>query len=249
MTISPRRLIAAAILVSLGAAGPVAAQDTPPLRLFPQRFAGDIRHLATRTPLIIIAAGGALAAAAAPADQRTTRIMSGDRAVEESLDAGSAAGSGYVQVGAAAALYAGGALAHAPRVAILGTELLEAQALSGLLTQAVKISVQRQRPDGGRNSFPSGHASATFATAGIIAQTYGWRSGVLAYAGAAYVGASRISDRHHYTSDVIFGAALGLASSHAVHRSQPHEREARLTLMAAPGRRDISVVGAYRLGR
>ena len=112
------------------------------------------------------------------------------------------------------------------------------------MTQVLKVTVDRTRPNGGGHGFPSGHASATFATAAVIARRFGWRYGSLAYAAAAYVAASRIPDRQHYPSDVIFGAALGIAGAHTVDIPA---RAGRLSLGAAPLRGGAMVTGAWRL--
>jgi len=42
---------------------------------------------------------------------------------------------------------------------------------------------------------------------------YGWRYGGLAYAGAAFVGWSRVAADRHYMEDVVAGAGIGLASA------------------------------------
>jgi membrane-associated phospholipid phosphatase len=85
-----------------------------------------------------------------------------------------------------------------------------------MLTQGLKVIVQRPRPDGSGFSFPSGHASATFATATVLHQRLGWKVGIPAYAVAAGVAASRLQENQHYASDVIFGAAIGIAAGRAV---------------------------------
>ena len=72
--------------------------------------------------------------------------------------------------------------------------------------------MNRTRPDGTHYSFPSGHASASFATAAVLQQHFGWKTGLFAYGAAAYASTSRLSENKHYASDVIFGAALGLVS-------------------------------------
>jgi hypothetical protein len=49
-------------------------------------------------------------------------------------------------------------------VSHLGIDLIEALAMSEALTQTLKYTTRRERPDGnGKNSFPSGHAADTFA--------------------------------------------------------------------------------------
>ena len=77
--------------------------------------------------------------------------------------------------------------------------------------------MHRERPDGSdHQSFPSGHASVTFATATVIERHLGWRKAVLGYAIASYVAMSRIHDNQHYLSDVVFGAAVGTIAGRTV---------------------------------
>lgn len=83
------------------------------------------------------------------------------------------------------------------------------------VTYALKYSIDRQRPAAnGGHSFPSGHTSVAFQGASFIQRRYGWRYGLPAYAGAAFVGWSRIDCEMHYPSDVLAGAAIGIASSY-----------------------------------
>jgi membrane-associated phospholipid phosphatase len=58
------------------------------------------------------------------------------------------------------------------------------------------------------SSFPSGHATAAFTAASILAHT--GRGDVLWYAIATVVAGSRVYVRMHHASDVIAGAAVGV---------------------------------------
>ncbi|WP_051937944.1 phosphatase PAP2 family protein [Ghiorsea bivora] len=81
------------------------------------------------------------------------------------------------------------------------------------VTYALKISVNRTRPNGGEHSFPSGHTSASFQGAAFIHARYGWKYAIPAYIGASFVGYSRVYANKHFTSDVLAGAAIGAISS------------------------------------
>jgi membrane-associated phospholipid phosphatase len=132
-------------------------------------------------------------------------------------------GSAAVQLGSGAGTYAIGLLAKHTCVGVLGADLLKAQLLAEALTMAVKYSVRRTRPDNGSGfAFPSGHTSVTFASATILQQQLGWKVGAPAYALASYVAASRIQAKRHYLSDVVFGAAVGIVSAHAVTFGEKH---------------------------
>jgi undecaprenyl-diphosphatase len=68
------------------------------------------------------------------------------------------------------------------------------------------------------SAFPSGHASAGFTTAVVLSRA---DPGPPWYLIAGLVGFSRIYVRLHHTSDVIGGAALGLAFGYAARRFAP----------------------------
>jgi membrane-associated phospholipid phosphatase len=81
------------------------------------------------------------------------------------------------------------------------------------VTYGLKYSIDKKRPNGGDQSFPSGHTSAAFQGAAFIHKRYGWKYGIPAYLGAAFVGYSRVESDNHYTEDVVAGAAIGVISS------------------------------------
>ncbi|GAA4898716.1 phosphatase PAP2 family protein [Ferrimonas pelagia] len=88
-------------------------------------------------------------------------------------------------------------------------------AASSATALALKSSVDAERPDGSSNdSFPSGHATNTFAAASYLQQRYGWEYGVPAYALASWTAVSRVNTDHHRWGDVLAGAALGMAFSY-----------------------------------
>jgi membrane-associated phospholipid phosphatase len=90
-------------------------------------------------------------------------------------------------------------------------------ALAYVSTMAIvymlKPTVDRTRPDGGGQSFPSGHAASAFAGAAFLQRRYGWRLGVPAYALATYVGWSRVEADRHHPSDVMASAAIGIGAN------------------------------------
>jgi membrane-associated phospholipid phosphatase len=191
----------------------------------PKRVARDARRLfTTKTPVLILAGGGLAAYAVHAGDHAAVRHLSSSPGLEGFLDGGADAGDAPEQGLTAIGVYAAGYALGSERAKEVGTSLVEAQLMDLFMTQGIKYAVNRERPDGGRYSFPSGHTSSTFATADVLLQEFGPKVGALAYAGAVYVGVSRLAEREHFLSDVVFGAAVGIASArtlgfHAGHRS------------------------------
>jgi membrane-associated phospholipid phosphatase len=101
-------------------------------------------------------------------------------------------------------------------------QLAESYASAMAVVYVLKPVVDRTRPNGGHWSFPSGHATSAFAGAAFLQRRYGWAFGVPAYGLASYVAYSRVHAKQHYTSDVVAGAAIGIATNLAFTRPREH---------------------------
>jgi len=88
-----------------------------------------------------------------------------------------------------------------------------AYAMAGTLasTYALKKAVNKNRPNGDDEAFPSGHAATAFSGASFIHRRYGFREAVPWYAASAYVGWTRVDADEHDEVDVLGGAALAIA--------------------------------------
>jgi undecaprenyl-diphosphatase len=102
---------------------------------------------------------------------------------------------------------------------------------SALVNQGIKRLVRRPRPihAGERphhvrlprtSSFPSGHASAALAAAGLLSQRHP-KAAPLYYGLAAIVATSRVHVKVHHASDVLAGAAIGIAYAQVAKRIWP----------------------------
>jgi undecaprenyl-diphosphatase len=115
------------------------------------------------------------------------------------------------------ALAAAGAALDEDRRAVF-TRALTAIGAAYAINQLIKLAVQRRRPEledlpplvatGSRISYPSAHASTSFAGARALARA--WPAAPL-YVVAAAMAASRPYVGVHYPSDVAAGALLGVA--------------------------------------
>jgi membrane-associated phospholipid phosphatase len=114
-------------------------------------------------------------------------------------------------------VYSAARLSGSATLAAAGADLLRAQVLGQGIVQAGKLATNRTRPDGSNNhSLPSGHTASAFATAAVLQRHFGWKAGATAYAFGAYVAASRMSANKHHFSDVVLGAAIGIAAGRTV---------------------------------
>jgi membrane-associated phospholipid phosphatase len=122
------------------------------------------------------------------------------------------------------------------------TGLLGAEAIahSQIVTLVLKTATQRERPldfqtngsgglafGKGGNSFPSGHASGSFALATVFAYEYGrehrWVPYV-SYGLASVVAASRLSAQQHWVSDLFVGSTVGFLIGRYVFKTHHDPR-------------------------
>ncbi len=110
----------------------------------------------------------------------------------------------------------------------------EAAINSLVAIEALKYTLRRERPyqgDGsgpffsGGTSFPSEHAAAAWAVAGVIAHEYpGPIPKILAYGLASFVSYARVKGRQHFPSDVFVGSMMGQMIAQDVY-SRHHDPE------------------------
>ena len=199
----------------------------------------DFRRIPSWQNLAILTAGGIGATFGHTMDRRVSDSMSQSSGLEGLLQTGEMAGGARTQFAAAVATYTLGRVIGSGKVSEIGADLIGAQILTQTMTAAIKLSVGRTRPDGTQYSFPSGHASVTFATATVLQRHLGWKAGVPAYGLAAYVAASRVQDKRHFLSDVTFGAALGIVAGRSVSIGRGDTRFA-VAPATAPGGAAVS---------
>lgn len=182
----------------------------------------DLKHIPRRNSLYWLAAGSGLALAVHNEDNKINRHLAGSSFADSAFKPGKVIGSLPVILGTGVTTYLVGRTGDRYRAKHLGMDIIEATILSEGITEAVKYSVRRQRPlhpDGTRNSgysFPSGHATMTFAAATVLQQHLGWKAAVPTYFVASYVAISRMVENRHFASDVAFGAADGIIIGRSV---------------------------------
>ena len=179
----------------------------------------DFGHIPSRQNLYIAAVGGALALAAHPADKTVNRHLVDRGAVDTFFKPAKYLGQSPTLIGASLVVYAYGRIKDEPKVSHLGMDLVRAMVVEEVLTQAIKYTARRERPDLSDNhSFPSGHAGTTFAIATALERHLGWRGALPVYLFSTYVATSRLHDNRHYLSDVVFGSTVGIIAGRTVTR-------------------------------
>lgn len=122
-------------------------------------------------------------------------------------------------------LVAAGLVADEPKVLHAGLRVGASVLLTSVITQAVKYTLGRERPSdtddpwafdpfGGAHSMWSGHTSSAFAFATALSQEINrpWAT-VGLYTLATGTAWSRVYGNHHWASDVLVGAAAGIAGA------------------------------------
>jgi membrane-associated phospholipid phosphatase len=233
--------------------------------------AADSSHhrppLFTRADPLILGAFIVGAAAIGPFDKSIANEIrepgaQNSKTASHLADAFNFIGSPGVLIGGVA-MYGVGRIGHFERVADLGLHTTEAIVVSAGITSIIKGLAGRQRPGvagvndpddfklgggfgkGGNTSFPSGHATAAFATATVITlETHRWWPkstwyvAPVMFGGATLVGVARLYTNAHWASDVVMGAGIGTFTALKVvrynHVTRPNNRVDRWLLGAVP---------------
>ena len=143
--------------------------------------------------------------------------------IEKIGDAGYVIGGGLSLVIISGLFVAAGYARANPAWRMTGLMGWGAQAVTAVLVQGLKHGIGRPRPrlhreeefftgpslQSGLDAFPSGHASASFAVAAVVARRHpalAWP----AFALAGFVAVTRVFRGSHFVSDALAGAVVGL---------------------------------------
>jgi membrane-associated phospholipid phosphatase len=200
-------------------------EDQKDLWLFPTQLA----HGKHWVPTLVIAGVTGVLIATDPHDEPYFR---NNKTFEETSEIFSTSNTGIVEVGVPVATYAIGLLRHdsyTQQTAMLAGEAYVDSTIPQVIIQLVGRRLRPSQVAAGQDfrdtffrtgaanvfttgtSFPSGHATAGFAIATVMARRYGQHKWVpwVAYGVAGLISVSRIPDMAHFPSDVFLGAALG----------------------------------------
>src|SRR5262249_22285158 len=162
--------------------------------------------------------------------------------VDSFFEFGEFTGASPTLIATSLSVYVTGRATGNRKVSHVGMDLIEAVILNQAIVYTVKVATQRERPDGSdKLSFPSGHASDTFAVATTLERHLGWRGAIPGYIFSSYVALSRVNDQRHYLSDVVMGSAVGIIVGRTVTRRN-HVSPVRV----APVRGGVEIMYARR---
>ncbi|MEP6780315.1 MAG: phosphatase PAP2 family protein [Gemmatimonadaceae bacterium] len=195
----------------------------------------DLLHVggaAAGVGLISLLDEGAAKAIQRPSLHRSSFVRNSANAVQIAGDPGALAIS--------VSLYVVGVASHRPGLADASLHATESIAVSGAITQLLKLSVGRERPNlsadqnafafhpakgykADFNSFPSGHTTAAFAAATAFSdelrRTHPQAARIASpalYSIATLVGVARMYNNRHWLSDVAAGALIGHFVAHRI---------------------------------
>jgi len=216
-------------------AGPPPTPRHTGIKALTKHLVTNFKYLPSKENLFWAGAGGGLALAAHPFDDNVNEALVGNDTAEKIFKAGEILGELGTLLGSASVVYAVGRIKDQPKVSHLGMDLIEALAMSEALTQTLKYTTRRERPDGsGKTSFPSGHAADTFAFATALERHLNWKYSIPAYVFSSYVAISRLPANRHWLSDAVFGSAVGIIAGRTV-TSHEAERPFPVAVTAVPG--------------
>ena len=219
-------------------AGPAPTPRHTGFKALAKDLVSDVKHLPSKENLFWAGLGGGLALAVHPVDDNLNRSLTTSDFADNFFKPGEVLGELGTLLGSAVTVYAVGRIKDQPKVSHLGMDLIQSLVLSEGMTQLLKATTHRERPDGSDdNSFPSGHAADTFAFATALERHFGWKGAVPAYMFASYVAISRLPANRHWFSDAVFGSAVGIIAGRTVTR---HGKEFPVTVTAT--RNEVAVM-------
>lgn len=212
-----------------------------------------------KTGLVIGATTGLVFA---DADIRNFAQRNQSSAGDKFAAAGNALGNPLYTLPSLGLFYLYGHLSDDPKARRASLLAVESLAISEALTWTIKLAAQRPRPFTGESpttwngpglkmgdtAFPSGHTTAAFSIAAVLAEEYGNNSYVspIAYGLATLTSFARIYGNKHWASDAFFGAAIGYFVGKSVVNHHTLQSDTALKILPTVSQQGFGLMAEYR---
>lgn len=226
---APNSLRAQSVSAS-SSSGP--STESPELNTFGVQLLRNFKATFTsKQNLLPVVAGGGATAISSIWDQDPSDYFAEQNRASAVGEVGRWLGSPFVIGGFAGGTLLIGYKSDNHKLRRVGYDLSQAFILSQTFTMTLKYTVRRERPSGENvYSFPSGHSSASFATAAVIAHHYP-KAAIPAFGVAGFVAFSRLVKGKHWLSDTVAGATLGIIVGMTVVREDIKIYDGRISLI------------------
>ncbi len=210
-------------------------------RLLPLQLLDDFKFFLGRPDFYMLVGGVALAPTAFKSKLQSeepefTEMWGNSQFADDFFEFGEGYGQGSFIMAGSAALYVFGRYRGHDNIRSFGSDLFRAQIINGMITGSMKGLVRRERPDGTDfYSYPSGHTSSAFTTAGVVYSHFGKKLGIPAFVLATYVGMSRLQENKHFFTDVVAGAIIGSYVGMTIVRDPSEEETIRVSPSISDG--------------
>jgi hypothetical protein len=185
---------------------------------WPKRIIEDTKESFLRPDnlsIILLAGGATVALHSSGADDKVADNFRDHHSFRGFTDEGlNVAGHPWTQFGVAALWYANSKKNHDDLNTERAKSMLAALAVTNTATFSLKAIRHNDSPNGKDWAWPSGHTASSFTVASMLDEFYGPRVGIPAYALASLVAYRMVDTGDHWTSDVVFGAAIGWVVGH-----------------------------------
>ncbi len=198
---------------------PAEPSEPGPVSNLAANLGTDLRGLASRQNLLWLAVGSGAAWGAYQIEDPDGAQRAFSRGILDPIaDSGNIYGDFRLQAPLVLSVWGWGHWRGRSGIEDLGYDLTRALLLNSAVLVGLKPAVDRERPNGERYSFPSGHTAMAFCAAGVVSRHAGsgWTGAAV---GAGIVTAlGRMEARKHYASDTVAGATIGWIVGRTVGR-------------------------------
>jgi len=185
---------------------------------WPKRIIEDSKESFLRPDnlsILLLAGGASVAMHNTGADRKLDENFDDHHVFQDFTDESlNIIGHPWTQFGASALWYAISRKNQDDFSAERAKAMVAALSVTGVATMSLKAIRDNEAPNGKDWAWPSGHVASSFTVASMLDEFYGPEVGVPAYAFASVIAYRMLDSGDHWTSDVIFGAALGWVVGH-----------------------------------